>query len=49
MDTTDEGVVEKFSKEREMPSGETGVQDEDLGGVLKVHVLVHGHDVRVGS
>ena len=41
------GVVE-FSKGKEMPSGEVGEQDEDLGGVPKMHVLTHGRD-RVGS
>ena len=45
------GDVAEFSKGKEMPSGEAGeagVQDEDLGGVLKVYVLSHGR-VRAGS
>ena len=42
------GDVVEFSKGREMPSGEAGEQDEDLGGVPKIHVLTHGR-VRVGS
>ena len=41
------GVVE-FSKGRGKTSGEAGVQDEDLDGMLKVYVLSHGR-VREGS
>ena len=42
------GDVTEFSKGKEMTSGEAGVQDEDLGGVLQVYVLSHGR-VRAGS
>ena len=42
------GDVAEFSKGKEIPSGEAGVQDEDLGGLLKVYVLSHGR-ARVGS
>ena len=42
------GGMAEFSKGKEMPSGEAGVQDEDLGGVLKVYVLSHGCD-RAGA
>ena len=42
------GDVAELSKGKEMSSGESGVQDEDLGGVVKVYVLSHGH-ARAGS